>query len=394
MAQSREIIAASADLKRLHDDGFELSIREAHLLVSSVPYVTAARTVARGVLIFPLTMATDTTVGKPGDHTAYFAGDQPHYSDGTPIAGIVNKQETKKLAEGIVAKFYFSSRPAVADDNYDVKVRRYIDIISEPARVLDLTATAQTRNIVESEEADSPFVFLDTNSARARITPITDKLKGQKIAIVGMGGTGSYVLDLVAKTPVKEIHLFDDDEYSLHNAYRSPGAPTRDQLRARMLKVNYLSETYARMHKGIIPHPERVTAASVAKLAGMNFVFLCMDPGPDKAQLVDFLVNNGIAFVDTGLGVEAASDKLVGIVNTITVTPDYKGHIHKVPVKAGGDDDLYASNIQIAELNMLNAVLAVIRWKKHFGFYADDRYEHECSYTIGPNMLINEETDA
>jgi hypothetical protein len=65
-----------------------------------------------------------------------------------------------------------------------------------------------------------------------------------------------------------------------------------------------------------------------------------------------------------------------------------------VPVKAGGDDDLYASNIQIAELNMLNAVLAVIRWKKHFGFYADDRYEHECSYTIGPNMLINEETDA
>ena len=248
--------------------------------------------------------------------------------------------------------------------------------------------------IVESEDDDSSFVFLDTNSARAQIMPITDKLKGLKIAIVGLGGTGSYILDLVAKTSVKEIHLFDDDEFSLHNAYRSPGAPTRDQLRARMPKVNYLAEVYGRMHKDVVPHPERIDAANVANLQAMSFVFLCMDPGPNKEQLVGFLVKGGIPFVDTGLGVENASNKLIGIVNTITVTPDYNGHVHKIPVKAGGDDELYASNIQIAELNMLNAVHAVIRWKKHFGFYADDRQEHECSYTIGPNMLINEETPA
>jgi hypothetical protein len=109
---------------------------------------------------------------------------------------------------------------------------------------------------------------------------------------------------------------------------------------------------------------------------------------------VDSLVSGGVPFADTGLGVKAASDKLVGIVNLITVTREYKGHVHKIPVTDGGDDELYASNIQIAELNMLNAVLAVIRWKKHFGFYTDDRCEHECSYTIGPNMLINEETKA
>jgi hypothetical protein len=392
MAQSSEIIAASPDLKRLHEDGFELSIRHAHLLVCSVPYVTANRTVARGVLIFPLEMATDVTATKPKDHTAYFAGDQPHYADGTPISAIVNNRETKKLAEGIVAKLFFSSKPATEDADYNVKVRRYVGVLSDPARVLEPSVTAQTRQIIESQEDDSPFVFLDTNSARAQITSITDKLTGLRIAIVGLGGTGSYVLDLVAKTPVKEIHLFDDDEYSLHNAYRSPGAPTREQLRARMPKVNYFAESYSHMHKGVIPYPERITAANVAKVAGMDFVFLCMDPGPDKAQLVDFLVSGGIPFSDTGLGVKAASDKLIGIVNLITVTRDYKDHLHKIPIKGGGDDELYASNIQIAELNMLNAVLAVIRWKKHFGFYADDRHEHECSYTIGPNMLINEET--
>ena len=391
MARSDEIIAASPDLRRLHEDGFELAVKQAYLLVLSIPHLTAARTLSRGVLIFPLTLATDTMAGKPPNHEAYFAGELPHYADGSPIAGIINSQGDFKLADSIVAKFHLSSKPDTPDNNYEVKVRRYVDAISAPARVLFPTATAQTRMIVENEDEDSPFVFQDTNSARAKITPITNKLNGLKIAIVGLGGTGSYVLDLVAKTPVKEIHLYDDDEYSLHNSYRSPGAPTREQLRARMRKVNYLTETYARMHKGIVPHPVRITASNVAELAGMSYIFTCIDPGPEKAQVVDFLVNHGIPFSDTGLGVEIASDRLIGMVNTITVTPHYKGHIHKIPVKGAGSDDLYASNIQIAELNMLNAVHAVIRWKKHFGFYADDRREHECTYTIGPNMLTNEE---
>jgi hypothetical protein len=33
------------------------------------------------------------------------------------------------------------------------------------------------------------------------------------------------------------------------------------------------------------------------------------------------------------------------------------------------DDDIYSENIQIADLNALNAVLAVMWWKKHAGVY-------------------------
>ena len=35
------------------------------------------------------------------------------------------------------------------------------------------------------------------------------------------------------------------------------------------------------------------------------------------------------------------------------------------------DDDLYKSNIQTAELNAFCALMAVIKWKKHCGFYQD-----------------------
>ena len=50
---------------------------------------------------------------------------------------------------------------------------------------------------------------------------------------------------------------------------------------------------------------------------------------------------------------------------------------------------MYASNIQVADLNMLNAALAVIKWKKLRGFYRDLEGEHHCTYTTDGNMLLN-----
>ncbi len=375
----------------MFDDGFEIAVKASHLLVSSVPYLDENLTVCRGVLVMVLPMATDTMAGKPPDHVSFFAGKLPHYADGKPINGIIHEKGVFKLVEGVVATFRLSSKPDAPDPDFNHKVRRYVDTLSIPAWQVDPTATAQTRQIVEVPEEESPLVYADSHSARAQIVPITAKLKGSVIGIVGLGGTGSYILDAVAKCPVAEIHAFDDDEFSLHNAYRSPGAPTRDELRARMTKVAYHAAIYRRMHRRVHVHPVRITADNVHLLAPMTFVFLCMDPGPDKAALVAFLVGKGIPFVDTGLGIEAGNNQLHGIVNTILVTAAHHEHAANVPVKSGGDDELYASNIQIAELNMLNAALAVIRWKKHMGFYADDRHEHESSYTIGPNMLTNEE---
>lgn len=56
------------------------------------------------------------------------------------------------------------------------------------------------------------------------------------------------------------------------------------------------------------------------------------------------------------------------------------------------DANGYDLNIQIAELNALNAVLAVIRWKTHFGFYSDLESEHYSAFTIDGNHLLNEDT--
>ena len=66
------------------------------------------------------------------------------------------------------------------------------------------------------------FKYVDTASSRVGIGAVTEKLKVGPLAIVGLGGTGSYILDLVAKTPVAEIHLFDGDKLGQHNAFPLP----------------------------------------------------------------------------------------------------------------------------------------------------------------------------
>ena len=61
----------------------------------------------------------------------------------------------------------------------------------------------------------------------------------------------------------------------------------------------------------------------------------------------------------------------------------------RVSFAGGGEDNLYASNIQVADLNALNAVLAVIKWKKLRGFYRDFEGEVHSTYTTDANMLLN-----
>ena len=61
------------------------------------------------------------------------------------------------------------------------------------------------------------------------------------------------------------------------------------------------------------------------------------------------------------------------------------------PLGEADVDDVYSRNVQVADLNALNATLAVIRWKKLCGFYADFDQERHSVYTIDGNHLLNED---
>jgi molybdopterin/thiamine biosynthesis adenylyltransferase len=246
--------------------------------------------------------------------------------------------------------------------------------------------------VVTPEADNSPFQYLDTASALAEINMITHKLAAERVAIVGLGGTGSYLLDLLAKTPVKEIHVFDGDKFSSHNAFRAPGAASRDDLHKQPLKVNYFKDVYSRMHRGIVAHDKHVDASNIDQLRNMACVFLCIDAGAAKKFIVAKIEEFGVSFIDAGMGLYAKNETLGGIVRVTTSQPDARDQARaRMSFSSNDANNEYDKNIQIADLNALNAVLAVIRWKKMRGFYFDHKRERFTSYTIGGNLLLNED---
>jgi hypothetical protein len=211
------------------------------------------------------------------------------------------------------------------------------------------------------------------------------------VAILGTGGTGSYILDLVAKAPVREIRLFDDDDFLSHNAFRAPGAPSLEMLRDAPKKVQYLKGIYERMHRGIVAHPVKMSAETVGLLDGITFAFISMDAGEEKRAVVTKLEALGVPFIDVGMGLELSNGSLGGILRVTTSTPSKRDHIHagRISFAGGGEQGLYASNIQVADLNALNACLAVVKWKKLREFYRDLENEHHSTYTTDGDMLLN-----
>jgi hypothetical protein len=387
------LISRSPDLLRLRDEGYELEIRSGHLLVHRVPYVNAAGAIGYGVLVSDLTLAGDATT-RPGNHVAWFIGEHPCDRAGREITAIRHGTAKFDLAPDITAKHAFSNKPPTGYPDYHAKMTRYIEIISAPAQSLQPGLTARTYRPMAADEAETVFRYIDSASSRAGIMAVTAKLSGARIAIVGLGGTGSYLLDLVAKTPVLEIHLYDGDLFQQHNAFRAPSAASLEELHAKPTKVAYLAALYGKMRRGIVPHEVFVDETNMGELVGYDFVFLCMDSGPAKRLIIETLQTAGRSFVDTGIGVELQQARLQlwGICRVTTSTADQQNHVAQRVSCAANDDDLYARNIQLAELNSLCAVMAVIKWKKLCGFYVDDDREHDSTYTTNTNLLTSDVT--
>jgi hypothetical protein len=160
------------------------------------------------------------------------------------------------------------------------------------------------------------------------------------------------------------------------------------------MKVDYFAERYDAMRSGIVPHPNHVTAENVDELRAMDFVFICMDDGPAKHVVVEALEDARVPFVEVGMGIQqTSSSSLTGIVRVTASTPDSRDEARRhISFSDGGANDEYAENIQVAELNALNAVLAVIKWKKLYKFYADIQSEQHSFYTVNDNYILREGT--
>lgn len=375
----------SEDIQRLSDDGYTVTIENNCLVVRDVPYLDENLDVREdGVLV-------DSYPSK--DHTFYFSG-TPHTAQNKAllVAGKVEgwngfdvkSQLSFKKSDGKVIIPY--------TDHYD-KVSYYILVIESHAKGKNEKVTARRyRPIDTSKIEETPFQYQDLNSSRAGINHVSEKLKGQKIAVIGLGGTGSYILDLISKSPVAEIHIYDDDIFHTHNAFRAPGAASIETLNNSIEKVTYFHDIYSKMHKGIKPHNYRVTTEVIdTEFDGFNFVFICIDANEHKRDLLSKLIERNVSFIDCGIAVEEVAGSLNGTIRLTTLTENKNDHLSRRVHCDYSNNDEYDSNIQIAELNAFNATLAVIKWKRMLGFYHNHENEYHSTYMFNCNSLSNDE---
>lgn len=384
-------IARSSDLAKLANEGYDIRVVGSVLLVANVPYVNSSCGIERGVLVSTLNLAGDVTMA-PDTHVMYFAGQFPCDAHGVELDAIRHASADQVLG-GVTVNHSFSSKPPQGYPDYYEKVVAYCRILENQARAIDPNVSARVFAIIEQEADESVFVYPDTATTRAGIHNAAAKLQGQRLAIVGVGGTGSHILDLVAKSPAAEIHVFDGDRLLSHNAFRAPGAAAIEELRGAPQKVDYFVDKYSRMRRGVIAHPYYLNEQNASELAGFDFVFLAMDEADEKADVVAYLLREGIPLVDSGMGLSLTeTNSIRGQVRLTTATAAKSDHLTaRMPSPVADLDDAYSTNIQVVELNSLAAALAVIRWKKLFAFYEDLEKEHHSVYVIDGNTVINDD---
>lgn len=369
---------------RLLDEDYCLTFIGNHLVVEHVPYVTAEKVVAYGQLALPVTFSGDTVQDGSGDHRIWFVGSQPCDEHGTPLQG--PSTEVHAITPDLIATFMISSKPKVGGvfaNTYD-KITSYVRVLSHPALALDPTATPRPGSGWTEVPDDLPFVYPDTGTARAGTAALNVRFRGHRIGIIGLGGTGGYILDQVAKTWVDAIELFDGDVFDNHNAFRAPSAADINDLNQRPNKAEYFAHLYSRMHTGITAHPTHITADNLDALADCTFVFMAAADGEDKPLILDWLRARGIPTIEVGMGIRDEDGKLSGLLAVVNHGA-CAGTSETSPVVGGVNE--YDRNIQTADLNGLNAMLAVIEWKKHLAYYAQLEPVDEVIYRLFDGSL-------
>lgn len=392
----QKLVNHNDDIRCLAEIGYAVAFDSNYMVIRDIPYLDAAQDLQIGAIVTKLVFVDQQKVVQD-DHQIFFAGSVPHNPNGAPIPNLGDRPATLPLSKAcndVVVQRRFSNKPREggqlrAFHDFFEKIESYVRIIAGPAHELH-GATPYTFRMVDQPTPDSVFKFHDTLTSRAEITDLAAKFKDDVVAIIGLGGSGAYVLDFLAKTPVREIRAFDLDPYHVHNAFRSPGR--LDPAELGKPKAEVYQSRYGNFRTGLSIKAKLIDASCGDDLDGVTFAFVCVDKGSARAGIFDLLLAKGIPFIDVGMGIKRKDGALNGMARTTYYSSEDGQMLQSMGLAPLTDrpDDLYQTNIQIAELNALNAALAVIRFKQLRGFYFEEVPHYHLLFEIGDLKIVGE----
>lgn len=389
----QRLVNHNGDLERLVEKGYAVAFDSNHLVVRDIPYLDSEGELQMGAIVAELEFIDQERVTQK-DHQIFFAGSAPYGLDRKPIPNLGGGCIGVTLSDAcsdVVVQRSFSNKPKDTGRFADFfeKIESYVAIISGPAMEAH-DVIPYTYRIVEEVPTDSVFKFHDTLTTRAEITDLAAKFKDDVIAVIGLGGTGAYLLDFLAKTPVREIRAFDLDPFHVHNAFRSPGRLEPSELGKS--KAEVYGCRYGNFRSGLSATPAHIDASCHEEMDGVTFAFVCVDKGSSRAEIFDLLISKGIPFIDVGMGLNRNRGPINGLLRTTYYSAEHGQEVREKDLAPLSDnpDDIYRRNIQISELNALNACLAVIRYKQLRGLYFEDIPYYQLIMEVGDLKTVGE----
>ncbi|BAR63596.1 hypothetical protein ACVIQT_009819 [Bradyrhizobium diazoefficiens] len=313
-----ELASRNPFVRDLEELGYHLDFVGGYFVIYRLPYLDEEGRLKYGDLASTLDLNGAVIDPPTNNHQVWWRGTRPFDQQKRQIrlGGGVHQVT---VAPDLITDQSFSFKLQENGTNRDYrsfeeKVQTYLDAITAPAMAAYPEATPLGGIAVKAAAQGSPLRFPDMMSSRYHMNDVSSLLRGKRVAVIGLGGTGSYILDFVARTHLDRISLFDDDKVHVHTIFRIPGF-ILDAIGS--FKVDALARQYGNWHSGIEPVPERITSANIDCLAGFDFVFVSVDDGPARKLIVDWLSARGIPYVDCGMGLDRS---LVGLSGFVRIT--------------------------------------------------------------------------
>lgn len=392
----QKLVSHNPDLAALAAAGYAIAFDSNFLVVRDIPYLDAAGNLQWGAFVSVLEFINQDLV-RQQNHQVYFAGDTPYGLDAKPIPNLgaqpVQVALSPRCAD-VTVKWNLSNKPYPFRDYPDffAKIESYTAVIAGPA-IHKFGANFKTFRVDTAVAEGSVFKFHDTLTSRAEITMLAKRFDKEVVALIGLGGTGSYLLDFLVKTPIEEIRAFDCDAFHVHNAFRSPGRLTENEL--GMSKAEVYRNRYENFRHGLRIESKLIDTSCTADFAGVTFAFVCVDKGSARSAVFDLLISMNIPFIDVGMGLAQKENGLTGMARVTYYPPERALALRKLKLAEMNDtpDNVYRSNIQIAEMNALNASLAMTRYKQLKGFFVQDSVQINTVFNISDLDLTGDSYD-
>ncbi len=174
------------------------------------------------------------------------------------------------------------------------------------------------------------FTFFDREKHGVQHQPFFDRqvlafgadsqalLKRLHIGVVGVGGTGSSVVEQLTRLGVGTLTVFDGDSFDLTNVNRVYGSSTKDVGRAKVaIAKKHIDDIGLGTTIHVVADP--ITSEAVAKqLRVCDVIFGCTDKEAPRAILVNLALRYLIPVFDLGVVIHSQDGLIRDIIGRVT----------------------------------------------------------------------------